>query len=445
MSNSKFKVGICGGGIGGLCAALALSRYDDIDVDVYESASSFSEVGVGIGIWPRVWQILKELGLEDALLKVALEQPSNSEVPTFNYRKSDQTSGIDITTMYAKSGGLKPFYRPDFLNVLLQHLPDRFNLYVEKRLISYTLSATGSVEMQFANNTLATCDLLIGADGIKSTVRRTLFTREAQHCGDEFRATEIKSAIDAVWSGITAYRSVIPTDVLSKHYPNHPIFTQPTHTFVAHLTSIWVAMQHHVIAYPIAQGRLVNFAAFNARYDVENPKFEGPWTSTAPKDELKDLFAGWEPSVLALVECTGDPLKWAIHTVKPLHSFVSSNEPVVLLGDASHACEPFQGVGAGQAIEDAYILAAILGHQKTRKDNLIHMLSVYDEIRRSFATDVARRSRAAGKAFALHSENLYFDPSKLQDLQQLLESVRQRWEYVWDSTLKIDGNLKLIV
>ncbi|KAJ4483267.1 hypothetical protein J3R30DRAFT_3655635 [Lentinula aciculospora] len=424
MSNShKFKVGICGGGIGGLCAALALSRYDDIDVDVYESTNSFAEVGVGIGIWPRAWEILKELGLKDALLQVALEQPSNLEVPTFNYRKSNHAFGIDITTMYAKLGGLKPFYRPDFQNVLLRHLPTRINLHVNKRLISYSISDSGCVEMQFSDGSSTICDLLVGADGIKSAVRRTLLMREAQQCGDEPRAIDIRSGIDAVWSGIIAYRTVIPTDMLSRRYPNHPILTQPTH---------YLGRDSHIIAYPISQGRLVNFAAFNARYDLENPKYQGSWTSTTSKDELKHLFVGWEPDVLALIDCAGDPLKWAIHTVKPLHSFVSGSEPVALLGDASHACEPHNA----HVSQDAYILAAVL-------ENLLHMLSLYDEIRRPCATDVARKSHEAGRAFALHGEDPDFDASRLLDLQQLLERVRQRWEYVWDSTLKIDEYLKL--
>ena len=71
------------------------------------------------------------------------------------------------------------------------------------------------------------------------------------------------------------------------------------------------------------------------------------------------------------------------------------------------------------------------------------MLSVYDEIRRPFAADIACRSREAGKAFALHIENQEFDASKLQDLQQLMETVRERWEYCWDTTLNIDIDIDL--
>lgn len=59
-----------GGGIGGLSFAVALAQSGaDFDVDIYESAPAFSEVGAGIGMWPRVTQILRDLGLEDDLKK----------------------------------------------------------------------------------------------------------------------------------------------------------------------------------------------------------------------------------------------------------------------------------------------------------------------------------------------------------------------------------------
>ncbi|KIK67264.1 hypothetical protein GYMLUDRAFT_861796 [Collybiopsis luxurians FD-317 M1] len=439
MVEKKFRVGICGGGIGGLICAFALSRYNDIEVHVFESANSLSEVGAGIGVWPRAWKVLKELGLVDALLQVVQEQPSDNEVPAFKYRKSDQALGLDITTLYAKSGGLKPFYRPDFQNVLLEQLSgSNCSLHVRKRMRSYAASGSGSIEMLFEDGTAFTCDMLVGSDGLRSACRRTLLTREAQlfqERGDLSTASEILSSVAPVWSGIMAYRLVIPRDVLQKHYPDHPVLTSPTH---------YLGQDTHCIVYTMAQGRLVNFAAFHHHVQYD-PVFTGPWTSTGSNSELRELFVGWEPSFQALVECAGNPLKWAIHSVKPLHSLVSSRDPVALIGDAAHGMEPFQGNGAGQAIEDAYVLATILGHPKTTKSNLVPMLSVYDKIRRPFSTEVACRSHLAGRYFALHSEHPDFDPCNLEHLQQHIKTIGEHWEYIWDTELKLDkGSLKLV-
>lgn len=129
-------------------------------------------------------------------------------------------------------GGLLSFYRPDFQNVLLQHLPSTCNLHVSKRIRSYFILESGRIELAFEDETTAIVDVLVGADGIKSAVRRTLLTQEAQNFrqrGSISRATEVQSSVDAIWSGIVAYRTVIPSDLLGKHYPNHPVLTQPTH------------------------------------------------------------------------------------------------------------------------------------------------------------------------------------------------------------------------
>ena len=60
-----------GGGIGGLCLAVALSKFSDIHVDVYEAARSFTEVGAGVMIWGRTWRVMSLLGLDQTLREVA--------------------------------------------------------------------------------------------------------------------------------------------------------------------------------------------------------------------------------------------------------------------------------------------------------------------------------------------------------------------------------------
>lgn len=97
---------------------------------------------------------------------------------------------------------------------------------------------------------------------------------------------------------------------------------------------------------------MINFVAFKSQHDMEGTKFNGPWVCVTDKAEFSSWFRDWEPEVQALVDvsarkylalaytyvkqnspkCVDKPLRWAIHTVKPLGSYVSGN--AAILGDA---------------------------------------------------------------------------------------------------------------
>lgn len=66
-----------GGGIGGLACAVALKDHTNIEIDVYEQAAQITEIGAGVTVWPRTWEILKLLGLEEDLSVLLKEPPSN--------------------------------------------------------------------------------------------------------------------------------------------------------------------------------------------------------------------------------------------------------------------------------------------------------------------------------------------------------------------------------
>ena len=89
MTNPKFNVAIIGGGIAGLSAAIALSRLNqnkDIEIDIYEGAHAFTEIGAGVGIWKRPWDILKKLGLTEDLAKISRGQTISYEPRKSKFR-----------------------------------------------------------------------------------------------------------------------------------------------------------------------------------------------------------------------------------------------------------------------------------------------------------------------------------------------------------------------
>jgi len=125
------------------------------------------------------------------------------------------------------------FHRADFQSVLLRRIGDRYRLQTSKRLRSYSQSSSSSapIQLSFEDGSTAECDILIGADGLRSAVRRVFLTDVAQkHAkkGEKGEAHRVMDAVDPVWCGTNAYRSVIPAERLASLYPGHPALTTPT-------------------------------------------------------------------------------------------------------------------------------------------------------------------------------------------------------------------------
>ncbi|KAF7370090.1 Salicylate hydroxylase [Mycena sanguinolenta] len=398
----RLRVAICGAGIGGLTLALSLSRYHDIEM----------------------------LGVEEDLLKTTENKPVQGPVPSFNWRKSDQQAGFTFTTLVT-NGTLITLHRPDFQGVLLKRLPKSCRVNCSKRLRTYTQRESGLTELVFEDGSRTFCDVLVGADGLKSATRRALLTERAnwmQARGRWQDAADIASCIDPVWCGTIAYRALIPAERLRAVAPGHPVLTTPTQ---------YLGKGGYILGYPISHGRMINFVAFVCRHDLENTKFDGPWVGASDRSQFAGLFAHWEPEVQALVHCVDKTLRWAIHTTKPLRSFVSGH--TVLIGDAAHAMEPHQGSGAGQAIEDACILATVLGHPRTTRENIPRALRIFDEIRRPATAGVVEGSRMNGRYFSFEIEGVDFDRytgAQLWDqLQKLKSTVVKKWEWTWNSSI----------
>jgi salicylate hydroxylase len=250
----------------------------------------------------------------------------------------------------------------------------------------------------------------------------------AQSQNNWSEAADITALIEPVWSGTNAYRALIPADRLRARQSNHRALTQ-------HM--MYLGKNAYIIAYPISRGKMVNLVAFKTQYDLENSKFNGAWVSFSDKSELVKFFRGWESEVQALVDCVDKPMRWAIHTVKPLDYFV--NENVALLGDAAHAITPHQGTGAGQAIEDAYILSTVLGHRLTTRETISRALRIYDHIRRPFSHNAQERARLNGQYFTFNCKEMNFDniPERelIPKLKILGQTFSKNWEWVWTTSI----------
>lgn len=123
------------------------------------------------------------------------------------------------------AGSFLRYHRPDFLNVLVKHIPAWHQVYFSKRLASYTTDINEQTTLSFTDGSEARCDLLVGADGIKSVVRRILLTDASDMAtaqGHVHKAGELQDAVHPEWTGVVAYRGLAPTAKLRAYREAHP-------------------------------------------------------------------------------------------------------------------------------------------------------------------------------------------------------------------------------
>lgn len=429
----KFRIAICGGGVGGLTLAYALSKSPDIRIDVYEAASKFTEIGAGIGVWWRTRQVLKYLGLEEDIIRLLSFRPGQDRVPSIQYRKADQSDGRAMGVIYSR-GGLMGVHRAEFHEVLLNHLSSRCRTLPSKRLESYVQRPGAPIMLRFQDGSTATCDILIGADGLKSAVRKTMFHEAAMWAESQHRnadAAQLRSLTEPRFSGVFSYRALIPGARLSGISPQHRVLSSAVQ---------YLGKNRHIMAYPISRGRFVNFVAFEFHPHEEGTYFGGPWVAEADPSYVQGLFRGWEKEVGEIAQCLGGLkiTRWAVNVLPTLPFFAFGN--VAILGDAAHAMTPFQGAGAGQAIEDALVLASLLSDELATKTTVAHVLEIYSRVRQPLATEVARRSRLNGEHFSLRTlaGPAHHHLSSSARLQGIAKQIQDNFEWVSETDASVD-------
>ncbi len=227
---------IAGGGIAGMAAALALLR-TGIDVDIYEQAPQYREVGAGIQISPNGNRALDFLGVF-APLQVLSCDADGKEIRLWSTGQTWKLFDMGRVAVERYGYPYLTVYRPDLLQVLADavHALKPNALHLGARVAGCTQSPTG-VALRLDDDREIHGDALIGADGVHSRVR-----------------DELHGASKPVFSGMMAWRGVIPMDRLPARMAR-PVATN------------WIGPGAHVVCYPLRGGELMNFVATVERED----------------------------------------------------------------------------------------------------------------------------------------------------------------------------------
>ena len=334
---SSLNIAIAGAGIGGLTAAIALQRAGH-NVTVFEQSRAFLRVGADINLTPNAVRALDGLGV-GAAVRIPAARPTHRISRLWD--SGEETSRLEMSDAAEKKYGAPQLtiHRADLLAALadvfgifsqgrtgyLAALADVFpteNVQFGKRAERVEQTEQG-IELHFKDGSRHVTDLLIGADGIHSVVRNALF-------GDE----------QPRFTGVVAYRAVVPAESVA-HVPNIQAFTK------------WWGPnpQSQIVTFPLNQGRDIFIFATTA----QDSWHEESWTSAGDADELRSHYQDFHPDARALLDPCSDVLKTALYERDPLPFW--SRGGMTLLGDACHPMMPFMAQGAGQAIEDAVVLA----------------------------------------------------------------------------------------
>lgn len=365
---NDIRVLIAGGGIGGLTTALSLHAAGRGEgVLVVDAAERLLPIGAGINLQPHAVRELTELGLGQQLAEVSREP----RVATFMDRHGNEI----VTHPRGLSAGYRwpqlSVHRGELQKVLLAAVRERLGADAvrtglavrrfEDRPDGVTVILTKADDGGTTEHAVR-ADVLVGADGLHSAVRRQLHPEEgAPH-----------------WNGLRMWRGVTPAEA---PYDGRTMVVAGSYE------------PARIVVYPLGGG-LVNWVAEVRTSSHSGPLDEADWARAGELADVLPYFEDWRIDgldVAELVRRAPRVLEYPMVDRDPLDSWGQGH--VTLLGDAAHPMLPVGSNGGSQAILDARVLAWYLGQQPT-DDDPSPALRAYEESRLGPANAVVSACRA---------------------------------------------------
>ena len=364
------KALVIGGGIGGLSLALSLHQAG-IAVRIYEAVSDPAPLGVGINLQPTAVRELTELGLGDMLAQTGIATEELSYFNKLGQLVWNEPRGVAAGYKWPQYS----IHRGELQLMLLRAVRARIgeqnfcsglrliNFEQNHRRINATLGTSSSATVSDE------ADVLIGADGIHSTVRRQLYPDEGE----------------PRFAGQVLWRAAVDAE---------PFLGGRTMIVAGHL-------KQRIIAYPMARGvkpgQLLTNWVCQMAVTEGGPQRED-WNRRVSKERVSTAFKKWRfpwLDVPDLINCTPEIFEFPLVDRDPVPAWTFGR--VTLLGDAAHPMQPIGSQAGTQAIIDARVLTAAL----LAESDPIEALRRYDAERRPIMNDIVLRNRRFGPEAAL--------------------------------------------
>ncbi|KAK0618714.1 6-methylsalicylic acid decarboxylase atA [Lasiodiplodia hormozganensis] len=416
----NLHIAILGAGIGGLALAISLSKHspNNLTLTLYESSPAFSALGAGIGFGPNT---LSAIALIDARFREQYERAATANAraefahsiydalyaePGFG-EKRGWTRGLVGAPYFVRSSA----HRRDLLEIMAGLVPGevvRFGKRAVEVVEEEVVEEVGGrkkkkkVVVRFEDGEVGVFDAVVGCDGVKGMTRQAVLGDVAPE------------EVPPTYCGMYVYRGIIPMDEAKEILGEH-----------AGDAKWFMAEGKGLVIYPISKGKEENFVFF--------VKDDEPWTrgdSAVPctTEEMRADLPEFDHRLLKILDWAM-PLRWPTWHHPETSTYYKGR--LCLLGDVAHAMSPHQAAGAGQALEDAVVLAHLLALVKTPEE-LEPAFQVYDAIRRPRAQKVVTTSLAAGII------KLWLDPELGSDMEKIVENGNESLHWIWQHDISAD-------
>lgn len=393
------EIAIAGAGIGGLTAALCLAE-KGFDVRVFEAVPELKPLGVGINLMPHSSRVLHDLGLGEGLDEIAIRTRCIEYRTRYGHLIQSDPRNVEA----GFSAPQYSIHRGELQFLLLEAVRERLgpDAVQANKAVEGFWQTGDRVTVDFADGTTHDCDLLIGAEGLRSKVRQQLHPDEGPLC----------------YEGTMMFRGAVETDIIGDG------------------RTMVIAGNHDVkfVTYPISErlrkkGRALTNWVAEVRHDKPRHIQDADWSRGVTIDFIREFegFQMADMNVVEILKATKNVTEFPMVDRDPLPFW--SKGRVSLLGDAAHPMYPMGANGASQAILDAEVLADELAKNPGPAG-----LKAYEEIRRPFTANVVLTNRKGGpeQVLDIADARVKGPDDRIEDLitQEELEQVAANYRNV---------------
>ncbi|KAI1260714.1 salicylate hydroxylase [Xylariaceae sp. FL1019] len=400
MAAPSIRIAIVGGGLAGASLANALISIPKLEIHIFESAPEFSERGAAIGLSRNAQRALQEfVPSAKNLLRAAGAVRMRSSRLMIGSGPEAGSFVCDVGEDPQSSSCAEPalvVHRASFLRELLAPIP-KHALHADKKVTSIQSSSRGE-SITFLDGEAEVFDAVIGADGVFSVVRKHVVPKK------EWSGTP---------SGFWDCRNLIPYDRAKA--------TLGDEYFAVDRQYGWAGDGAYFLHDVLEDGSVVQ-CVMSGTEEVSLPnrihrltrlfleRKLGPWLDGPIAGKMIDLLLD-QPN----------PEGYSAWEHKNTSTYPKGR--ICIVGDAAHAMTPWQGAGAGLAIEDAMILGALLSQVKSA-DDILKAFKAFDAVRRPRCQRIIDSSRETGQIMCGRH------PEVSLNTREMKEALEDKWEFI---------------